>query len=182
MKSLKSIAQNLRDLADELDFQKEAGEYWTIDIPQGLTIEQAYKNCEKLFPCWKWTQNFDKINSDRTSKKAYSIKVKANIEADENLKNLSANDLTEKGIQGITLLERLVLEKDYFQKTGQHLDIQNITLCAGSRSSDGRVPRVCWDGGKLYVGWDCVDGRHDGLRSREVILTGSYYDREIRFI
>lgn len=147
-------------------------EYWTINIPKGLTIEQAYKDCKALFPCWRWIdENLDQIvNSDRTSKEAYSIKVKATVEADENLKNMSANELKEKGVKGITLLERLVLEKDYFQKTGKHLDIDNITLCSGSRNSDGHVPRVDWyDTDGLGVGWDYPGSAVDNLRSREVV-------------
>lgn len=169
------IAQKLIELAYELDpdtkLKPLKEDYWTINIPKGLTIEQAYKDCQALFSCWRWTDdNFDQIvNSERTSEKAYSIKVKANIEADENLKNLSADDLKDKSIQGITLLERLVLEKDYFKQTGNHLDVQNITLCSGSRGSGGVVPRVCWGGGKLYVCWYGPDDRSDHLRAREVV-------------
>lgn len=177
----KSIAQKLIELAQEIDPDLKAvkdtlaqmnEEYWTINIPKGLTIEQAYKDCQALFPCWRWTDdNLDQLyNSDRTSKKAYSIKVKANIEADENLKNMSANDLKEKGIKGITLLERLVLEKDYFQKIGKHLDIDNVTLCSGSRGSDGDVPEVDWhDADGLVVHWYNPDNANDNLRSREVV-------------
>lgn len=143
--------------------------YWTITIPKGMTEEQAYKDCEALFPCYRWYDTFQGMKSDRTSKKAYTIKVKANVEADENLKNLSANDLLTQGIKGITLLERLVLEKDYFLKTGKHLDITNVTMCSGSRDSDGRVPSVDWDGDELGVYWVRPGGRNPRWRSREVV-------------
>jgi hypothetical protein len=144
------------------------GDYWTINIPKGLTEEQAYQDCLKLFPCWRWCDNFDGIVSDRTSKKSYSIKVKANVEADEELKNLSAHDLKEKGIKGITLLERLVLEKDYFLKTGKHLDSDNITLCSGSRHSDGHVPYADFHDGWFHVDYYGPGHRSPNLRSRSV--------------
>lgn len=163
------IANLLRELADELETINSVEDYWTINVPKGLTEAQAYQECVKLFPCWHSSYDFDDIVSDRTSKKAYSIKVKANVEADENLKKLSANDLKEKGIKGITLLERLVLEKDYFLKTGKHLDIGNVTICAGSRNSGGFVPFVGWYDVKLRVSWYSVGRRHPDWRSREVV-------------
>lgn len=172
----KQIAQKLIELAYELDpdttLKKTESEFWEIKIEKGTTIEGVLAECKKIFPVWRWTDdNLDQIvNSDRTSNKAYAVKVKASIEADENLKNLSANDLTAKGIKGITLLERLVLELQYFKETGKHLDIQNWTICSGSRYSDGGVPDVDWDGGRLQVGWD-AGVRSDGhVRAREVSL------------
>lgn len=171
----KQIAQKLIELAYELDpdtkLKKTPDEFWEIKIEKGMTIEGVLAECKKLFPIWRWTDdNLDQIvNSERTSSKAYTLKVKANIEADENLKNLSANMLKEKGIVGITLLERLVLELQYFKETGKHLDIDNWTLCSGSRYSDGCVPSVCWSGGRLDVRWCDVVDASDGLRAREVV-------------
>ena len=168
----KNISNLLRQLADEFEqtTTTDNQEYWTINIPKGLTEEQAYQDCAKLFNCWRWYENFDGIISDRDSKKAYSVKVKANIEVDEDLKNLSANDLKEKGIKGITLLERLVLEKDYFLKTGKHLDIKNWTLCAGSRLPGGCVPYASFHGDKFYVLYYDAGGPGPSLRSRSAVL------------
>ena len=174
----KEIAIKLRELANELDPETLQGRgqiaptLWEIKIKKGQTIESTLEECKKLFPIWRWTNsNLDQIvNSDRTSNKAYSIKVKANVEADKELKNISADDLKEKGIIGITLLERLQLEIDYFKNTGEHLDIQNITLCSGSRDSDGDVPRVRWDsyGSTLCVYWCNPYDRYSNFRSRGI--------------
>lgn len=90
-------------------------------------------------------------------------------EADEDLKNKSANDLEKEGIPGITLRERLLYELAYFNKTGQHLDVKNVTLCAGSRDSGGRVPRVRWGSDELYVRWYAPGSRGDDLRSRRAV-------------
>jgi hypothetical protein len=102
---------------------------------------------------------------------SYIVSFASNVEADENLKNLSANKLAEQGVKGITLLERLVLGFGYFLTTGKHLDEKNVTLCIGSRRSDGGVPGVNWDVGsrKLCVSWYSADVAYDNLRARAVV-------------
>lgn len=173
----KQIAQKLIELANELDsdtkIKKTEPEFWEIKIKKGQTIEGTLAKCKKLFPIWRWADNnLDQIvNSDRTSKKAYTVKVRANIESDKELKNMSADDLKEKGIVGITLLERLQLEIDYFKETVKHLDIEYITSCTGSRDSDGNIPCVYWSsvGCGLRVDWCSPDDCDSTLWSREII-------------
>jgi hypothetical protein len=70
---------------------------------------------------------------------------------------------------GITLMEHLVLELKHFEETGNHLDVDRITLCSGSRNSDGDVPRVDWFGDRLRVSWYGASGSSDSLRSRSVV-------------
>lgn len=122
----------------------------------------------KLFP----VSVYDEENLDTnfpTPKVSTSRKFLLTQEADENLKNLSANDLTRKGIVGITLRERLFCELDYFKRTKRHLDIKNITLCSGSRHPYGRVPSVYWDGDEVSVDWCHPAHQDDNLRSRAVV-------------
>lgn len=96
-------------------------------------------------------------------------------EADEEFKNLSANDLKEKfpDKKFITLRERLLLEIEYFKQTGNNLDVDNWTLCAGSRYTDGDVPDVGWSRrlGDVGFGFCLPDNSRDVLRSREVFLS-----------
>jgi len=143
-----------------------------VIVAQGMTLQRLYDNCVKLCPCWKWTDDdLDKIvQSERTAKDGtYAVWFRDVVEADEELKNLSANDLKEKGIPGITLEERLLMELKYFKETGNHLDIKSWTLCSGSRGSGGRVPGVGWGSGGLRVGWYHPDGAYDCLRSRRAV-------------
>ena len=146
---------------------KTKQDYWQIDIPKGLTLNKAIDDCKKLFLVWSYYGNLDEgvTENDRTSEKSYTVWVKKNVEADEENKNLSAGELKEKGHMGITLLERIVLEINYFKETGKHLDMDNITLCSGSRNRDGFVPRADWRG-KFHVDWDDATDRNSGLRSR----------------
>ena len=145
-----------------------------IVVAQSL-IQQAYDKCAEHFTCWKYTSaNLNEavpINDRDPANGPYAVWVRDRVEADEEHKNYSANDLKQRGVSGITLLERLLLELKYFRETGKHLDIRNITLCSGSRRSDGNVPHVYWDpdGRKLRVRWfnpGCAIGL---LRAREVV-------------
>ena len=59
-------------------------------------------------------------------------------------------------INGITFRERILLELEYFDRTGLHLDIETITLCSGSRIF-GFVPCVGW--GELGFGFSSEHSR-----------------------
>jgi len=171
-------------------FYKEVFE-WTLDFSQvpnpayeegfarllivakGVMPEALFQKCKELFPCLKWTDDdLDEITtSDRSSKDGhYAIWVRDRVEADEELRNISADDLKKKGIPGITLEERFLLELKYFKETGKHLDLYNHTLCAGSRDSHGNVPVVYWDGCQLCVSLVSPSYTNDGFRSRLVII------------
>jgi len=147
-----------------------------IVIPKGMTAQKAFKLCLARFAgkCWKYTDaSLDEAvpTNDRTAKDgSYAIWIRDCQEADEELRSKSANDLSEEGIKGITLCERLLFEIKYHAETGKHLDIKNWTLCSGSRYSDGRVPLVDWDCDKLFVYWCIVSRRNPDLRSRAVSL------------
>ena len=145
-----------------------------IVVAQGMTPQRLYDKCAEFFPCWKWVnQNLDEcVQSERTAKDGtYAVWFRDVVEADEDLKNLSANDLKTKGIPGITLEERLLYELKYFKETGGHLDIENITLCSGSRCSDGDVPEVGWVpvGRRLSVVWCHPVDSDPGRRSRRAV-------------
>lgn len=153
--------------------EKQAGFDRLIIIAGGLKIQQVYDKCKELFPCWKYIDgNLDKAVSvnDRTpANGTYAVWFRDWIEADEELKNLSANALKEKNIAGITLVERLLYELKYFKETGKHLDINNWTLCSGSRCPGGRVPGVGWGVGRLSVGWCHPGSAGPSLRSRQAV-------------
>ncbi len=143
--------------------------YFHIIDDGKLKTSEILAKCKKNFDVYSWyddaqlDKDFPPVTSDRYFKK--------NIEADEEYKNKSANDLDKMGVKGITLRERLLMELAYFDETGKHLDEINITLCGGSRSSGGDVPSVHWDVGnrKLYV-YSCSAGyASDSLGARAVV-------------
>jgi hypothetical protein len=103
----------------------------------------------------------------------YVIWIRQRVEADVEMANVSANELSDNGIKGITLLERLLFELKYYLETGKHLDVEgNVTLCAGSRGLKGCVPEVYWTSadGRLYIEWCTPYGKNRELRTRAVSL------------
>ncbi len=143
-----------------------------VVVAKGLTLNCVWSKCRELFPTYSYFgDDMDKVvtKNDRTSQTAYAKRFRDRVEADEELKNLSANQCAEQGIRGITLLERLLLELWYFSQIGEdHLDLQNITLCAGSRYG-GDVPSVDWYNGRLKVGYCHPGYRGDDLRTRAAV-------------
>jgi len=145
-----------------------------IIVAQGMTVQRIFEKCQEFFPCEPGNSDttwVDRIISDRNSQNSpYAIWLRDRVEADKELKDLSVNQLKEKGIAGITLEERLLFELKYFKETGKHLDIQGGTLCSGSSSNDNMVPCVFWYDGKLQVGWEPYFTVSDYLSPRQVVF------------
>src|SRR3989344_4718614 len=87
--------------------------HWNIPVLKGVTPNKVVKALRKLgVKVSLYTENLDESvpTNDRDPKNgSYWVRCRATIEADEELKNLSANALAERNIQGLTLLERLLL-------------------------------------------------------------------------
>ncbi len=152
---------------------KKSGFDRLIIVAPGMTPQVLFNKCSELFSTWKYTdKSLDEvITSDRTSANgAYAIWLRDRLEADEEMKNISANQIKQQKIVGITLEERLLMELKFYQETGQHLDVANITLCAGSRFGDDFVPDVFWDGSKLEVFWFLPDAQDGRLRCRVAVV------------
>ncbi len=140
---------------------------WTGNRP----LEGALEELEKHFPVWEYISDLDTsiTTNDRDPKNhSYAVWVRDTCEADEEFAGQSANDLKEMGHSGITLLERQLLEADYFFEKGEHLDVVNATLCSGSRYSDGSVPSADWFDDRFRVNWFDPSDRLGDLRSRRV--------------
>ena len=142
-------------------------------IPQNLTLSKVLKTLHQQtkFRVWTYREDLDKgvPANARNTKQSYAIRLRDRSDAE--LNNLSANQLQERGENVITLLEQLIFELKYFDETGKRPNLQNATLCGGTRDSDGSVPLVHWnsDFGQLSV--DCCgpDDAYDMMRGRLVI-------------
>lgn len=147
---------------------------WGVLVPRQITIEGSVGSYSDICPVWRRTnENLDKVtNSVRDANKGtYACWFRDRIEADEEYKKKSANDIKIAGINGITLLERLLLGRWFYWKTNKHLDIVSITRCDGSRHLGGNVLSVSFVRyiGELYVDNYHSDSADDGLRSREAV-------------
>lgn len=128
---------------------------WPILIPQFLSIPHVKRICNDLFPLW--IDGEDHYQTDlfityhvRIPDQAYMVCTEAVVEA--------GNGFQKDQHLGMTLLERLVLELFFFDKTGNHLDNEAATLCSGSRYIDGGIPMVSWRHNRgLWVQWHPPD-------------------------
>ena len=152
------------------------GFHWGVAVLQGLTKQQAFNKGRELFFSWKYTdQDLDEtVPQDKDERTAangsYVVWCRPRVEPDEEHKNKSANDIKAQGIKSMTLLERLLLGLWFFWKTKRHLDVKNITLCAGSRDSGGSVSSMYLDrGGYVRVDWGSPGDASSDLRVREVV-------------
>ena len=136
-----------------------------------LETSELLDLCRKKFDVWSIYDN-DRLDKNFPPLlKPTTRKFKKVMEADEEHANKSAVDLEKEGVQGITLRERIIMEIQYFDETGKHLDVEKCTLCSGSRDSDGGVPGACWgpSGRKFCVDWCGPGGRNANLRARAVV-------------
>lgn len=149
---------------------------WGVLMAPFMGTQWLFDCCRERFndAVWKWTNDsLDTAiaHNDRDPKKdsAYSIWCRDRIEADEELKNGSYNDIVAAKIKSMTCVERLNLGVWFHWKTGKHLDIKKkVTLCAGSRYADGSVPFVVWNGQLIVDGYGPTSS-DDDLRARQVI-------------
>ncbi len=145
-----------------------------VIIPKGLTHRKCVEAALTIHGVDLYKDDLDgsvRLN-DRTPKVgSYGIWIRDHQEADEELKGKSANDLKTSKIGGITLLERLVAGNGYLFESMSHMDRHNVTLCSGSRCSDGDIPGVSWstDGRRLDVDWCHPLYSDPALRARAVV-------------
>jgi len=146
-----------------------------IIMAKGLTHKMISNVEVNLYSTYKYQSDLDnatdQTKEERTTKKSYAIWIQDSIEAPEDLKNVSASEIERRKLKTMTLLERRLLELFYYWTTKKHLDIDNWTLCAGSRYSDGYVPRTCWfpSDGRFHVGWCYASYSYSYLRARTVV-------------
>jgi hypothetical protein len=150
---------------------------WLMCMTEKVGIEDLLSGGKNPQPFWKYTNKaldevIDLSFGRDGHKEPYIFRAKANVEADENLKNLSTNKIAELKIVTMGLKERLALSRFlyWFKKKKIILDKSVWTLCSGSRYSDGGVPFVHFDpySGKVHVYWYSADDAHPHLRSRQV--------------
>lgn len=144
-----------------------------IVVAKELTPNLVYGVCEKNFQCWRYTENLDRIifHNDRSPYQAYAIWVRDRVEADEELKNLSACQIRDMNISSITLLEYLVYQLRYWHETQKHLDADNYTICMGSCDANKNIFCGRWVGKSSIFKIDLrsYETRADNLRARQVI-------------
>lgn len=159
------------DLSDALIPEPQEGLDWLVIVRKGLWPNEAYERLGRLkIPTRRYTDDLNSIMSVREPfERGYGVWLRKEQEANAEFRNKSFADLWRK-VNGITLTERLVAERDWFKETnGGHLDEKSWTLCTGSRDSDGDVPCVYWDDGKVNVSWNDHTDANPDMGARQVV-------------
>lgn len=130
-------------------------------IPESLRISTGIELCRKGIPggcagfpvwCYLVDPDADITRNERTaSAGTYAILVRGRAVPDENLKGLSAEQIVQLGIATENARERVIHELKFFSETGAHLDASTTTLCSGSRTRNGGVPRIAWNRNELQI-------------------------------
>ena len=160
------------DLRDLKIPEREPGFDRLIIVRSGLTPNQVFEVCQKHFPCEKYGIDLDKATkgkNEREPMETYAIWVRDSQEPDEGLLNLSAEAIEKRKVKTETLLERELHELKFFSESDKHLDEKNITLCSGSRNSNGGVPRGRWCDGRFEVSWSLPQFAFPSLGARTVV-------------
>src|SRR3989344_3018910 len=138
---------------------KKEGFDQLIIMLRGLTLPKIVSKMREHMEVRLWENEdwLDEIDSDREIyKQDYAVRIRGEKEADKEFASKSAIDLGQEKICGITLPEQLIYTLFYWWKFQDHLDMEGVTLCSGSRHLDMRkVPWVLWDCNRkrLVVFW-----------------------------
>jgi len=154
--------------------ERVAGFDRLVIVPKGLTHQKWVETARTIHEVYLYNDDLDgsvTVNDRTPKERSYGVWIRDRQEADEELKEKSALDLEKEKVAGTTLLERLVAGTGYLFEKMCHMDVQNVTLCSGSRYSDGDVPGVNWgtDDRKVYVHWDNASNSRVDLRARAVV-------------
>lgn len=147
-----------------------------ILMAKGLTSQQIIEKWREYCPVadtisGAMTGDFEgKIVSERScTQDSYAVLVQDLAEVkDGELKNFSAEDVWAESLATTTLKERLVYGLRYFLETGKHLDQESVTICAGSRLPNGKVPTVSFLDGKVLVILEASDKHANNYGPRAV--------------
>ena len=148
------------------------GNWRLLFIPKGMTLNLAFKICEKLFVSSKYYDDLDKAISKniRDTSSHYTIWVPDEVEPEQKFLGKSTRESDPDMKIGVTLLERIIFEIIYFTETGKHLDVKGLTFCSGSRDSVGDVPVAGLGGdGSFEVGYDDLDYSDSGCGIRSAV-------------
>lgn len=147
---------------------------WPVFPIPKVGLNRAWAKCQDHYSCYSVFGNDIERAMKEHQRNAgispYIVRFRPRVEADEENKNLSANQLKESNASCITILERILLEDFIWCLTGGfHLDMRNVTLCAGSRGSNGNVPSADWLDCQFRVRGCNPDDAYVLLRARSAV-------------
>lgn len=147
----------------------------TIQIKERpkLKTSELLQLCRDKFPVWSYLSDEELDKQFPAPEKATSRIFLDSIEPDKETLGKSVQE-ADPNQKGITFRERIIMELEYFKKTGNHLDIKGATFCSGSRNADGYVPGCYWYGGKFRVDWYYLGHSYSDYGVRSAVALDSF--------
>lgn len=153
---------------------------WPVIVMPQVSLNAAFADLKGKFSCWSYYGDdlenvIDRKQEERDGRtEPYGIWVRAVRDAMEDINNLSANAIKNRGLKTITLDERIRLDAFYWvltggAKRGTHLDVVGWTLCSGSRHPGGGVPCVYGGDGWVRVHWVPRGSANPRVGARQVV-------------
>jgi hypothetical protein len=122
---------------------------YLLVVAPTLTVPELFVACAKKFPCYSSdldVQNLATENDRVPGEFGYAVWIRSDPDADDEYIDLRERQIRQRGVRGMTLLERMLWELRVFDQTGLHPDpAKPMTLCTGSQSANGKAPFVHWD-------------------------------------
>lgn len=151
-----------------------------IVVAKGFTLNQIYAVMAKHFDCWQYTGDLDKAvphnARDANRDGSYGVWLRDCQEADEVNKDRSAYDrwgtrqpIFKPEMPEITLAERMLYEIKFWDETGDHLDMDNLTICTGSRDAVGFALCMRCYSGEVKVFYVDPDNHYPEWRARSAV-------------
>jgi hypothetical protein len=149
---------------------------WSVVDPQGLTTNQAFTLCEKIFKgkVWKWQDDLDTLkivtNQAKQVEGARAILVRAGVESDKQWCKKHALQVEERGVLCLTPRKYLLLAARLKEEKDVLLNVKGWTLFSGFRDTDGVVPNSYWHRDLLRVDRGSLGCAFPSGGAREVII------------
>jgi hypothetical protein len=127
---------------------------WDLLVPANLPFGQLIEKCQKHFPVL-----FDpSLLEDRIlvgqpiAAVDHVVQVNASVAPDLNFRGRPAKDLGTDELKFLRAGGRMLLELNYFLATGEHLDMDHVTLCPHCRTGNRVLGIAYRDGQRIKPG------------------------------
>lgn len=121
--------------------RRESGFNWLVVVDPAIRMNRIFEAWIRLFKS-DWDGSRPHAFSLRSRSKPYVLWVRDRVEAGEEPGKLSVDEVLARSIETMDLRERALLEIVYYRRTGEHLDLEDWTLCPLSRNPQGEVASV----------------------------------------
>jgi len=127
-------------------------QYFEIKDSPKLKTSEIFKKLKEKVDAWSYWDDKE-LDKNFPPPKKETVRYFEKTVEPQNL-GKSADQVDPDGSKGITIREYALMQLQYFEETGEHLDIKGWTICSGSHLPSGWVAIGGWYPGTRKVGFD----------------------------